>query len=235
LAPRLPSFDSSAVGSFDYDVVHDDWTWSPELLARCGPDASATVPTTESFFAGVHPDDRDALRDTLDMAASQGTPFACRYRFVRPGRPLASVLMVGDAAKDDDGAVTGLHGYAIDLTDLLETEASAAVEQSARHRASIEQVKGALMHTYGIDQDEAFDVLRSYSNTLNLRLATLAELVARAMSTSASDPNGARVQGRTLLDLLASAGGSDGHPAEPVVRRTDGAPQAGFDRQAARE
>jgi hypothetical protein len=236
VAPRLPSFDSSAVGSFDYDVVHDEWTWSPELFLRRGLDPTSDSPSTEAFFAGLHEDDRESVRAALDTAATQGLPFACRYRVVQPGRPTASILMVGDAATGDDGAVT-LHGYAIDLTDLLETEASAAVEQSARHRAAIEQVKGALMHTYGIDADEAFDVLRSYSNTLNLRLATLAELVAAAMSApSAGRPAVRRGQGGTLLDLIARAGGSDDHATAVVHTPVDGAPQPHADaRQAARE
>ena len=236
MAPRLPSFDSRAVGSFDYDVVHDGWTWSPELFARRGMDPATDTPSTEAFFAGLHEDDRDAVRAALDTAATLGLPFACRYRVVHPGRPSASILMVGDTTTGDDGAVT-LHGYAIDLTDLLETEASAAVEQSARHRASIEQVKGALMHTYGIDADEAFDVLRSYSNTLNLRLSLLAELVAAAMAApGVGRPAVRRGQGGTLLDLIASAGGSDGHSARAVVTAVDGAPQPGrADRQLARE
>ena len=236
MAPRLPSFDSSAVGSFDYDVVHDEWTWSPELFARRGMDPAADTPSTEAFFGGLHEDDRDAVRTALDTAATQGLPFACRYRVVAPGRRSASILMVGDATTGDGGAVT-LHGYAIDLTDLLDDETSAAVEQSARHRASIEQVKGALMHTYGIGPDEAFDVLRTYSNTLNLRLSTLAALVAAAMSApDAGRPAVRRGQGGTLLDLIASAGGGDGHSVRAVVTAVDGAPQPGrADRQPARE
>ena len=216
MAPRLPSFPADAVGSFDYDVVNDVWTWSPPLYARWGLDSSADLPTTEAFFAAIHVEDRKDVRTMLDGAVSSGLPFACRYRVVVPGRAPASILMVGDVTTTEDGAVATLHGYAIDVTDLLEEEASAAVEQSARHRASIEQVKGALMHTYGIDQDEAFDVLRSYSNTLNVRLATLAELVAQAMSVpTAGRPQGGRLQGGTLLDLLARGGRTDGIGAGP--------------------
>ena len=236
MAPRLPSFPTSAVGSFDYGLANDRWTWSAGIYTVRGLDP-ATEATTEAFFAGIHVDDREQVRATLEEAGERGLPFACRYRVVRAGRTPASVLMVGDASTDGSGAVTTLHGYAIDLTDVLESEASTAVERSARHRAAIEQVKGALMHTYGIAQDEAFDVLRSYSNTLNLRLATLAELVAQAMSApTAGRPEGRRIGGRTLLDLIASAGGSERSPADGSTSGAEGAPQAGgMGRQAAHE
>jgi ANTAR domain len=246
VAPRLPSFPRSAVVSFDYDVVDDTWTWFPQLPAVDGPPVADA--SLETFFVDIHDHDRESLRATLAVAVATGRPFACRYRVSRPGAPVASILMVGDATMAEEGQVISLHGYAIDLTDLLETETSAAVEQSARHRAAIEQVKGALMHTYGIDQDEAFDVLRSYSNTLNLKLATLAELVARAMSSAAGRQPGPRAQGGTLLDLLAGAGRRDGvidgthdgshdglstRSSFPAV---DGAPQPGrADRQPARD
>jgi ANTAR domain len=235
VAPRLPSFPASAVVSFDYDVANDTWTWSPQLPAVGDGDAD-TKDSLATFLVDIHDQGRELLRATIDLAVSTGRPFACRYPVSRPGRPVVSVLIVGDATTADDGPVTSLHGHAIDLTDLLATETSAAVEQSARHRAAIEQVKGALMHTYGIDQDEAFDVLRSYSNTLNVKLATLAELVARAMSAPVAGRPAHRVQAGTLLDLLASAGGRDGGATGPVLSAVDAAPQPGrADRQPARE
>ena len=46
--------------------------------------------------------------------------------------------------------------------------------------AAIEQAKGALMVTYGLTADEAFDLLRFHSQTRNVKLrAIAAELTAR--------------------------------------------------------
>ena len=49
-----------------------------------------------------------------------------------------------------------------------------AVEQSAGGRAAIEQAKGALMITYGLDEDEAFALLRWHSQHTNIKLRDIA-------------------------------------------------------------
>jgi hypothetical protein len=46
-------------------------------------------------------------------------------------------------------------------------------------RAITEQAKGMLMFVYGIDADEAFDVLRSQSQDHNVKLSLLAEQVVK--------------------------------------------------------
>jgi predicted butyrate kinase (DUF1464 family) len=46
-------------------------------------------------------------------------------------------------------------------------------------RAITEQAKGMLMFVYGIDADEAFDVLRSQSQEHNVKLSLLAEQVVK--------------------------------------------------------
>ena len=49
-----------------------------------------------------------------------------------------------------------------------------AVELSAETRAAIEQAKGALMITYGLDEDEAFALLRWHSQHSNIKLRDIA-------------------------------------------------------------
>ena len=53
--------------------------------------------------------------------------------------------------------------------------------------AVIEQAKGALMVTYGLTADEAFELLRFHSQTRNVKLrAIAAQLTARLSSTPTS-------------------------------------------------
>ena len=51
-------------------------------------------------------------------------------------------------------------------------------------RAVIEQAKGALMLTYGIGPDAAFNVLRRHSQHRNLRLAEVAEAFVASFADS---------------------------------------------------
>ena len=53
------------------------------------------------------------------------------------------------------------------------------VRGHAHHNALIEQAKGMLMFAYGIDADEAFEVLRSQSQNHNVKLRLIAEQVVK--------------------------------------------------------
>ncbi|GAB7068495.1 ANTAR domain-containing protein [Mycolicibacterium hodleri] len=55
----------------------------------------------------------------------------------------------------------------------------AASREFNERRATTEQAKGMLMFVYGIDADQAFDVLRSQSQENNVKLSLLAEQVVK--------------------------------------------------------
>jgi hypothetical protein len=57
----------------------------------------------------------------------------------------------------------------------------AETRQRVERRALIEQAKGILMFVYGIDADEAFDILRSRSQDDNIQLRLLAEQILKDM------------------------------------------------------
>ncbi|MET0454980.1 MAG: ANTAR domain-containing protein [Mycobacterium sp.] len=54
-----------------------------------------------------------------------------------------------------------------------------AVAAIVERRATIEQAKGMLMFVYGIDDDEAFEVLRRQSQQHNLKLRLVAEQILK--------------------------------------------------------
>ena len=77
------------------------------------------------------------------------------------------MVTIGEGIRDTAGCVVQVTGYLIDVTDSLHRDLAAAtqqaVSQSAETRSVIDQAKGALMITYGINSDEAFAVLRWHS------------------------------------------------------------------------
>ena len=68
-------------------------------------------------------------------------------------------------------------------------------------RALIEQAKGMLMFVYGIDADEAFDVLREQSQQHNVKLRAVAEQVVKDLIELARAKGPVR---RLALDGLMS-------------------------------
>jgi len=104
-----------------------------------------------------------------------------------------------------------------------------AVELSAKTRAVIEQAKGALMITYGLDEDEAFALLRWHSQHSNIKLRD----IAAAITDHTSDPGiadlsahgkitkilGGLTEPATPADATAEIGGiSETNPVESEER-----------------
>ncbi|WP_162246812.1 ANTAR domain-containing protein [Phycicoccus sp. Root101] len=102
-------------------------------------------------------------------------------------------------AEADEGQVTRLYGFVVDITDMLRETAAAAVAGALEHRAVIEQAKGALMLSFGINDEAAFELLRTYSSRSNIKLAVVAERIAQGLS----DPQYSSLEpGRSLLNVL---------------------------------
>jgi ANTAR domain len=93
------------------------------------------------------------------------------------------MLGAGDFA--DDGALLGFSGILVDLTEAVRRttarEVDEAMELMSQSRPAIEQAKGALMISYGLDADRAFQLLRSYSQRTNVKLRDVARNVVEAL------------------------------------------------------
>jgi hypothetical protein len=90
----------------------------------------------------------------------------------------------------------------VDVTDETREATREAVDAATRHRRAIEQVKGALMISYRVDEVTAFGILRTHSNEHNVKMNELAEHVSRAMS--AGTPRSPLDGGAPMLEVLDS-------------------------------
>ena len=112
---------------------------------------------------------------------------------------------VGDVERDEDDEddlPQRLSGYSVDVTDEMREATREAVDAATRHRRAIEQVKGALMISYRIDEVTAFGMLRTHSNEHNVKMNELAEHVSRAMS--AGTPRSQLEGTAPMLEVLES-------------------------------
>ena len=69
-----------------------------------------------------------------------------------------------------------------DRDDILAAERQRIWDEAhdfSKRRAEIEQAKGMLMFVYGIDADDAFELLRSQSQQHNVKLRLLAEQIQK--------------------------------------------------------
>lgn len=193
-----------------YDYATGAWSWSDDMYAVVGL-APGTGDPAPRVFERMHPDDRDRVRASLATAIAAGGPISGQYR-VRDDRGRERVIaFVGDGERDEHGTPVHLRGLAFDVTDGVRQVANEAVQAATADRAAIEQVKGALMFAYGIDDAAAFGILSRYSQRANVKVAVLARRVVAGLPRRPDvrgDAAGASML-RVLDAASAGAAGSD--------------------------
>jgi hypothetical protein len=175
------------IGRWTYDVASDSWQWSDTFFAVLGFEPRQIVPSAAVLAAHLRPDDADRGFDAVESAFRTGEPFSFYSRMVDAHGTHRTVLLAGHGEPGDDGSVPQVHGYLVDLTDAAREASRADVEEALAgaldHRAVIEQAKGVLMLAHGVAADEAFGLLRAYSQDNNVKVRDIAdrlvELVAK--------------------------------------------------------
>ncbi|KQY24808.1 hypothetical protein ASD16_04765 [Cellulomonas sp. Root485] len=223
---------STHVGRFRFAAATDRWWWSDHMFLIHGMQPGDVVPTRELLLTHVRRDDRAVVVEALEGCFAEPDPRAADYCLVdMSGNPHRVVLAV---AGDGDGDLTGFlvdvtAAYDAFLAEHVNTELTLALES----HAAIDQAKGILMLTYGVDEEAAFGILKQSSQRHNTRLRELAgrvvqtaavglesitrELVDEALcSVSAPDVPGSGAR-RRHLDLHAE------HTADASILRVSGA------------
>lgn len=173
-----------AAGTFRYEAATGRLDWSDELYALHGYSRGEIVPTLELLFSHKHPDDRDRCQDIFAAASASGGYFCSYHRLIDARLREHRVLTAGEALMEA-GTLRVVDGFIIDLTSTLhwETERASreAVEGAVGTRSTIEQAKGVLMGALRIGSDAAFQLLATYSQHTNIKVAsTAADLVQLA-------------------------------------------------------
>lgn len=167
------------VGRYRLDLATGEWAWSDEIYEMHGFRPGEIVPTTSLILAHKHPGDRGRVDGVLRRAAETGQTFSSVHRILDAQGNTRTLAVTGQGRRDPrTGQVTELFGYFLDVTEshreAASREATASIRASAERRAVIEQAKGVLMMVYGVESDEAFELLRRASNEANIAVRDIA-------------------------------------------------------------
>jgi PAS domain S-box-containing protein len=110
----------SGTGSFAWNVASGEVVWSEQMFRIFGCDR-VTKPTVEFIVQRVHPEDRAAVRGTVDRASIGGNDYDHEFRLLMPDGSVKYIHTVARAARDASGGVEFL-GAATDMTVVREAE-----------------------------------------------------------------------------------------------------------------
>jgi hypothetical protein len=197
------------VGGFTYDATQDRWSWSPEVFRIHGFEPHDVVPTTQLICFHAHPDDRDAVTESLARAMQSPRRFNLTFRLIDAQGATRRVLLLGAGSGAGGGVL--LRGQLVDLTswqdEILNEDLGPMVDDFRAHRAVIEQAKGIIIQLFAVDADEAFDRLRVCSQAANVKVRDLAEyLVVAAAQDRTPDKVENALSLAEILEVLTAEG-----------------------------
>jgi anti-anti-sigma factor len=204
------------MGSYQYAAADDTWQWSDGVYAIHGFHRGEVVPTMALLLSHAHAADRRHAGQLLRACVRDGQMFSLLYRVVDAAGQLRWVLIAGEGSLDEAGAVTGIRGYLIDVTEsqtrARSREVASGLRKAMASRATIEQAKGALMLVYGLDAEAAFSLLSWQSQRSNIKLRDLAE---RLVAVVGGDAYASAAIRQRLDEIVYSLPAGPGAPLAP--------------------
>jgi PAS domain S-box-containing protein len=151
--------------------------WSQENYRLFGFDPDEGIPSDESFYQRVHPEDRDRVRRTVFLEQpSEGSDFDVEFRIVLPDGTMRYIRSTGHPVFNASGQICEYIGTAMDVTE--QHEADAALE------TAFEQIKVLRDQLYNenialreeIDRSSMFEEIVGESRALQGVLANVVKV-----------------------------------------------------------
>jgi two-component system cell cycle sensor histidine kinase PleC len=110
------------IGSWVSDLQHSrTLSWSPEMFRIVGVDPRSWDGQLASFYALVHPDDRDNVRSAAAAALETGGRYSVEHRIIRPEGTVRWLHEQAEIIRDEAGRAR-MVGTAHDITERRKTE-----------------------------------------------------------------------------------------------------------------
>ena len=164
--------EAAEVGLWDLDVATGALFWPPRVKAMFGlpPDAEVSM---ETFYAGLHPADREATRTAFEAALDPGRRklYDVEYRTIgRDDGRLRWIAAKGRAIFDEAGTPTRILGTALDITARKTAE--------ARLRLMVHELNHRVKNSLATVQAIAAQTLHGQDVPKSVRTALTERLIA---------------------------------------------------------
>ena len=112
------AFEAINIGLFEWDMTQDAVNMSDELLAQIGEEPSQEWTKSASFFARIHPEDREGLTEVMNAYLAQKIPnFDVSFRLRHKNGTYRWILSRGRATWNKQGIPVRMLGIHVDITE----------------------------------------------------------------------------------------------------------------------
>lgn len=113
---------SSRMGVWTWDIETDKRMFDPQTCDLLGIDSAVFGCTAEEFFAAIHPDDREKIKEALDRTIKRDEPYEPEYRAVWPDGNIHYICARGRLIRNEGGQPQRINGIIWDITARKEME-----------------------------------------------------------------------------------------------------------------
>ena len=130
----------TGTGCSEYDVRTGKRIWSRQLFRIYGFNPKDGVPSLDTMFAMIHPDDRERFRGDLLSAIQSCSPFESEARYNLTDGRERIIFVRGITLPDESGKTARLLAVVQDVTEIRRAEAQTRERESLLAQA--EQLAG---------------------------------------------------------------------------------------------
>ncbi|QWV95163.1 response regulator [Geomonas oryzisoli] len=152
-------------GLWDWDLVSNDYYYSPRWKELLGFADDELENRPETFFDRLHPDERAEVQESLCAHFLGHTPFDQEIRLRTRGGEYLRVRCRGQAEWDGAGEPVRMSGA---ITDMTERQLMEEQLRQAQKMEAIGQLAGGVAH----DFNNVLTVIAGYANILKMDLGT---------------------------------------------------------------
>ncbi|MBW4570058.1 MAG: PAS domain-containing protein [Tolypothrix carrinoi HA7290-LM1] len=118
------ALDAARMGTWDWDVLSNQITWSDNLEVLFGLEPGSFESTYAAFIECVHPEDRNFISRSVIQAIREEAEYDIEYRFVACDGSLRWAASKGVVFRDSSGMAVRMSGVTIDITKRKQAEES---------------------------------------------------------------------------------------------------------------
>lgn len=105
------------IGSWSYDPESQQPTWSEGMFHIWGLDPDKGAPHYSDHARYIHPADFPTFDAAVTKALDKGIPYDLELRILRPDGEERTIVALGEAIRDEHGAIVELRGTIQDITE----------------------------------------------------------------------------------------------------------------------